>query len=360
LTFPGGFAYSLSKITITRRSRFAQSGTNGVKMNADEECQISLFNDQLKQDIRLRLVKTRHDGSRLLEDFCTVIQKAIPKIHIVHEKDESDAPSELRIHSRIRYRAVPLGRELVPFLEALSWIFNGQALPFSPFSSLLDKLTLPAELKLYIAEQCPFCPVIVQSLLPLAISSDRIQVTVIDAGLCMEEARSDRIQSVPTLVLDEQFRWTGSFKIQEVLEAIIHRDPSRLEADTLMNMIADGNAGLLSNMMLEKGIVFPALLDLLVHPKWPVRLGAMVALETIAGEKPELAQQMMVPLWDRFDAADDKVKGDILYLVGEIDNGASIERIQKVLNKRMDYDEEIIEAAEEALEKQEKHGKNLE
>jgi predicted Zn-ribbon and HTH transcriptional regulator len=69
---------------------------------------------------------------------------------------------------------------------------------------------------------------------------------------------------------------------------------------------------------------------------------------------------MMVPLWDRFDAADDKVKGDILYLVGEIDNGASIERIQKVLNKRMDYDEEIIEAAEEALEKQEKHGKNLE
>ena len=33
-------------------------------MNADEEHQISLFNDQLKQDIRLRLVKTHHEGSR--------------------------------------------------------------------------------------------------------------------------------------------------------------------------------------------------------------------------------------------------------------------------------------------------------
>jgi len=329
-------------------------------MSTDEERQLSLFNDQLKQDIRLRLMKTRHEGSRPLEDFCVALQKAVPKIHVVHEKDESDAPSELRIHSRIRYRAVPLGRELVPFLEVLSWIFNEQALPSLPFSSLLDKLTLPAELKLYIAEQCPFCPGVVQSLLPLAISSEWIQVTVIDAGLCMEEARGDRIQSVPTLVLDEQFHWTGTVKIQEVLEAIIHRDPSRLEADTLMNMIADGNAGLLSNMMLEKNMVFPALLDLLVHPKWPVRLGAMVALETIAGEKPQLAQQTMAPLWDRFDAADDKVKGDILYLVGEIDNGATIERLQDVLNKRLNYDSEIIEAAEEALEKQINCGKKRE
>jgi glutaredoxin len=307
-------------------------------MNADEERQIALFNEQLKQDIRVRLVKTRHEGSRPLEAFCMALQKAAPKIHVVHEKEESDAPSELRIHSRIRYRAVPHGQELVPFLEALSWIFNGQVLPALSFSSLLDSLTLPAELKLYIAEQCPFCPAVVGSLLPLAISSDWIQVTVIDADLYMEEARANRIQSVPTLVLDEQFRWTGTVKIQEVLEAIIHRDPSRLEADTLMNMIAD--------------MVFPALLDLLVHPKWPVRLGAMVALETIAAEKPALAQKMAAPLWDRFDAADEKVKGDILYLVGEIDTGGSIGRIQEVLNRNAEYHSEIIEAAEEALEKQ--------
>ena len=170
-------------------------------MNADEERQISLFNDQLKQDIRLRLVKTHHEGSRSLEDFSVDLRKVAPKIHIVHEKVESDAPPELRIHSNIRYQAVPLGRELAPFLEALSWIFKGQALPYSPFSSLLDKLTLPAELKLYIAEQCPFCSGVVKSLLPLAISSDWIKVTIIDAGLYMEEASSDRIQSVPTLSL---------------------------------------------------------------------------------------------------------------------------------------------------------------
>ena len=40
---------------------------------------------------------------------------------------------------------------------------------------------------------------------------------------------------------------------------------------------------------------------------------------------------MLVPLWDRFDAADDKVKGDILYRIGEIDNGVFIGRIREVL-----------------------------
>ncbi len=321
-------------------------------MKAEEERQIILFNSQLDQDIQLRLVKTRHDASQAIEDFCTALQQAAPKIRIKHEKEDSDTPPELRIHARICYRSVPLGHELGPFLKALSWIFNDRTPPPLPVPSLLNDLALPAELKLYVAEHCPFCPGIVESLLPLALSSALVRLTVIDAGLFIKEAQNDRVQSVPTLILDSQLRWTGTVNIQEVAASMIHRDPSRLEADTLMNMIADGNAGLLSTMMLEKDMIFPALVELLVHPKWPVRLGAMVALETIAEEKPALARTILAPLWDRFGAADEKVKGDILYLVGEVDIGDSIERIQAVLNRKADYDAEIIEAAEEALEKQ--------
>lgn len=244
----------------------------------------------------------------------------------------------------------PIGPELGPFLKALTWMFiEPEALP--PHPGLTDRV-FPAELKLYIAEQCPFCPAVVEKLVPLAIASPRVRLTVIDAGLCMEEARRDRVQSVPTLMLDSHFRWSGTIPIREVVEAMIHRDPSRLEADTLMNMITDGNAFLLANMMIGKYLIFPALLDLLVHPKWPVRLGAMVTMEVVATEKPALAQTMVGPLWERFDAADDTVKGDILYLVGELDAGASIGRIQEILNRKAAYDNEIIEAAREALEKQ--------
>ena len=319
-------------------------------MKAEEEKQIFQFNSQLSRDIQLRLVKTRNESGRNIEDFCTALQQTAPKVHIIHEKEDSDIPTELRIHPRIRYRSVPLGRELGPFLKTLMWSFDIQTPPSAP--PLLSDLALPAELKLYVSAHCPFCPGIVESLIPLALSSIWVRLTVTDAGLFMDEARKDHIQSVPTLVMDSQFRWTGTVSILEVIDVMIHRDPSRLESDTLMNMIADGNAGLLAQMMLEKGMIFPALLDLLVHPKWPVRLGAMVALETVAAEKPALAQKMAAPLWDRFDVVDDKVKGDILYLVGEIDTGASLGRIQDILNRKADYDVEIIEAADEAFEKQ--------
>jgi hypothetical protein len=319
-------------------------------MKPEEELKIIQFGGQLSQDIRLRLMKTHHEAGKQIEEFCAALQKAAPKIHIVHEKEDSDSQVGLKIHSRIQYRSVPLGHELSPFLKALLWSFDIQVPPSVP--SRLNDLALPAELKLYISEHCPFCSGVVESLLPLALSSTWVRLTIVDAGMFMEEAQNDHVQSVPTLVMDSQFRWTGSVNIEEVVEAMIHRDTSRLQADTLINMISEGNAGMLSNMMLEKDIIFPALLDILIHPKWPVRLGAMVTMETIAAEKPALAQQIISPLWDRFDSADDKVKGDILYLVGEIDTGTSIGRIEDILNRKSEFDAEIIEAAEEALDKQ--------
>ncbi|GEM_PF-1915769 len=109
----------------------------------------------------------------------------------------------------------PIGPELGPFLKALTWMFiEPEALP--PHPGLTDRV-FPAELKLYIAEQCPFCPAVVEKLVPLAIASPRVRLTVIDAGLCMEEARRDRVQSVPTLMLDSHFRWSGTIPIREVV-----------------------------------------------------------------------------------------------------------------------------------------------
>lgn len=319
-------------------------------MKAEEQRKLEQFNEQLSRNIQLRLIKTQNETGRIIEDFCLALQNIAPKIQVFHEKEDSDAHFELRIHPRIRYRSVPLGHELSPFIKALMWSFGIQVSPPAPTS--LKDLTLPAELKLYISEHCPYCPAMVESLIPLALSSTWVRLTVIDAGLFLGDARNDHIQSVPTLIMDSQFRWTGTINVREIIEAMIHRDPSRLEADTLINMVSEGNAGLISQMMIEKDTIFPAILDLLIHPKWPVRLGAMVAMETVAEEKPDLARQVIDPLWDRFDLADDKVKGDILYLVGEIDNGSSFGKIENILNRRNDFDAEIIESAEEAFEKQ--------
>ena len=319
-------------------------------MNIHEQQQIEAACDQLQQDIRLRLVKTQDRRTQRFEDFCRFLNQFAPRISFVCETDDSDRLPELWVHPRIRYQALPMGQECAPFLESLSWI-SGQKKPQtpSPVQSLLDQLSLPVELTLYISEQCPFCPAVVRSLISLALASPWIQLAVIEADLFTEQAQKNQILSVPTLLLDRQFRWTGNIPLQEVVDAAVHRDPSRFQPDTLISMIEEGNAGLLAKMMIDRGVIFPALFDLVAHPKWPVRLGAMVTVETLAEEKPDLVRQLTDGLWDRFDAADDQAKGDILYLIGEIDDGASCEKIKEVL--KGNYQFEIREAAEEALEK---------
>ena len=122
-----------------------------------------------------------------------------------------------------------------------------------------------------------------------------------------------------------------------------------LGVNSLKSIIKDGQASQLAAMMLEAQQIFPAFYDLLTHDKWPVRLGAMVAMEEIVHQAPGLARDAIDPLWQRFEGAEHQIKGDILYLFGEIGAHRVIPWLNEVVNE--DQDDEMKEAAEEALEK---------
>ena len=162
-------------------------------------------------------------------------------------------------------------------------------------------------------------------------------------------AQSNRIQSVPTVLLDEQFRWTGSLRLEELVEIMTNRDPAKLGTSTLKRMLKEGNAAQLAEMMLDKERIFPAFLDLLIHKKWPIRLGAMVTMEEIANRNSELAAQVIDPLWERFHQVEDPVKGDIVYILGESGDYKIVPRLQMILDSQ--YNTEVKEAAKEAIEK---------
>ena len=82
-----------------------------------------------------------------------------------------------------------------------------------------------------------------------------------------------------------------------VSEALMHRDPARLDAAALERMIKDGHAAQLARMMLRENRLFPAFLKLLVHPEWSVRMGAMVVLEEIAeGNRGLAGERSGVPV----------------------------------------------------------------
>jgi HEAT repeat protein len=126
------------------------------------------------------------------------------------------------------------------------------------------------------------------------------------------------------------------------------RDPAGLGADSLKQLLDAGRAEDLADMMANRGTVFPAFLTLLTHPKWPVRLGAMVTFEHLVEKRPDLSSALIQALWEKFPNLEDTLKGDILYLFGQSGEPAAFPLLEAVLGGSCSS--ELREAAEEALE----------
>lgn len=314
-----------------------------------EKKQILKLKNQLAHDFDLRLMNTEHKLADRFEEFCAELSRLLPKLQIKKGQETPDSPPRILLKSNLRYQAVPTGAELAPFLEAVK-AHCANSIPISEdIKRHLDKNCLPAELALYIAPQCTYCPTVVRQLFPIPMASEQLQLTIIDVTLFPEMGQADDIRAVPTLLLDKQFRWIGSVPLEEMVDMIVTRDPLSLGAESLGQMLKNGDAGDLAAMMVKKGRIFPTFYELVTHEKWPVRLGAMVAVEEIVAKSPKLAIEMLNPLWDRFHSVADQVKGDILHVIGEIGSATAVKELGTVLNGA--YDTEIKEAAKEALEK---------
>ncbi len=314
----------------------------------EKEC-VRKWNDELSNDVQIRLVTTEDKRSEQFRHFCDLLSHLAPRLRIVREEGEPNETPSIQLPAGLRYHAIPLDKELVPFLEALS-VTHGESSRISASVRLeLSKLDLPAALKLFISQQCTFCPLTVRQLVPVVTASDLLDLAIFDCTLFPEIAQSNKIQSVPTLLFDEQFRWTGTLRLEEVVEVITSCDPAKLSPSSLERMVKEGNASRVMEMLLDRGSIFPAFVDLLAHEKLFVRLGAMVIMEEIAEQRPELAAQVVGPLWDRFPDAPDQVKGDIVHVLGQSANDKIVPWMEEIL--RGPYHPEVKEAAKEALER---------
>ncbi len=137
--------------------------------------------------------------------------------------------------------------------------------------------------------------------------------------------------------------------LDEIVRAVVRQDPCRMGVSVLRGMLEEGRARRVAEIMVACGEVLPALMPLLLHPKWPVRLGAMVTVEWVAEKDPALAARVVSHLWEHFGEVDDMVRGDIAYLTGEFGDGSWKSRLQGVA--RGDFATEVREAATEAVEK---------
>jgi glutaredoxin len=318
-------------------------------MTPIEEERIRKWARSIEGEITLSLVLKQDKPGRQMRGFCEDLVRLVPRVRVDRkEGDEDQETTEIRVRPNIRYRAVPHGRELEPFLEAVkSPLPLEETLP-SALRQTARQVDLPALIEVYVSPRCPFCPTAVSRCLSLADANPKIQTIVVDATLFPALSAARGVRSLPTVVLDGQFRWTGTFELEDLVEMLARRDPAGLGADSLRHLLDEGRAEALADMMADRGMVFPAFTALLTHPRWPVRLGAMVTFEHLVVKRPDLSPGLIQALWERFADLEDPVKGDVLYLFGQSGEPAAFPLLEAVLGGSCSP--ELREAAEEALE----------
>jgi len=290
-----------------------------------------------------RLVDPAHPLDAPLAAFARSLTALAPRLRLAHEADPPPEPGPgLRLGADLVFHLLPAGPELPVFLAALRL----SADPPPPPAPLAG-LDLPAGLDLFVGPGCPVCPEMVRRLVPAAVAPGRLRLAVIDAAAFPAAAARHRVRATPTLVLDGRFRWTGLVDPGEVWPVVMDRDPSRLGPAALETMLAEGEADRLAGMMIAAGRAFDALAELLTHPRWPVRLGAMVAVETLAERRPDLAADLVPVLLERYPGCPDAVRGDLLYVLGSIAAPADRPAIERLTAGESDPD--VCEAAAEAL-----------
>jgi thioredoxin family protein len=300
-----------------------------------------------KSPIHIKLIKTNHVEDTQFINFANNFTNIASHCKIEIEQTNAELPG-FALTENIIFSALPLEKELDPFLDALSAISTTDLNLSESLKRQLAKIDIPVNLTLFIALQCPHCPDVVKTVIPLALYCKNIKLHIIDGSLFPPMSQKFKIMSAPCLILEEDFRWTGSVSDKEIVRMIIDRDPSKLSADTLKTILEDGDASWISKQMMEKQTLFDGFIDLVLHETWSVRLGTMVVVEELAETDSTLALTLCPILISYFDNQGITVQGDILYALGEAGNDETKNWITQKLPSMEHPD--LIEAAQDAIE----------
>ena len=299
--------------------------------------------------VKIGLASDESRAGVLMSDFARQLTALAPNLRLQEDPDRvSVRPSLITGRfANIYFQGVPSGQILRNFLSAAFATAKAISCQDELRAEMLRKMETPLHLKLYIGQKCPFCPTMVKRLLGLATSTPLARVTIIEAAAFPHLAARDGIRSVPHTILDKRFEWTGLVETNEILKLGISRDPADMSPACLRQILEDGKAAQAAEMMIRSKKIFPALIDLLVDQRWPVRLGAMVAVEYLVSGAPRLAEELSQPVWQRFQESEEQIKGDLVYILGLIGTPEARQHLRRVIQSS--GSRQVREAAMEVL-----------
>jgi glutaredoxin len=247
---------------------------------------------------------------------------------------------------RVNYLALPEDQEAGPFLEMLS-----SCLPSGPavdrdLKKRLEGLADPAEVWIFIAPACPYCPHAVRAANKLAAASGKVNTTIIDAARFPEVAARLKVRSVPMIVINEELLIDEVRPAEDLARVILTRGRPAYRLEVIESQVKTGNSELAADQLLRINRAVPAFFEAWQRSTLSTRMGLYLAAEKALAQAPRILDDIVPGLVELLDTSDIAVKGDTADLLGRIGHPAAKLPLEGLLQ---DTNPDIVEVAEEAL-----------
>ena len=253
---------------------------------------------------------------------------------------------ESRNKGNISYMAIPTGPELDIFLKTLVNLDQGHALISNSALKHIENVKHPAQISVLISPDCPNCPKVVQNVNSLAVSNSLINVTVIDIGYFTEIAGFYSIKSVPATFIDDEMTFVGQVSSEELALSISMRGTMKYLSDTIKSMLFSGRV-LNAVSIIMKLDDMEAIMPLYLAEEMQPRMSILMALEEALEIDQNSLDRFIPELLEFLSHSDYRIRGDTADLLGKIGSPEAMPRLKDLVS---DENEEVAEAAKEALE----------
>jgi glutaredoxin len=305
-----------------------------------------------------KLVLTFHPGgepkaSQAMEGWVkALVQEGAGKLSCAEGEGEGSLflPSlslRTRTGSYVHYHFVPEGPEVSVFRECL-WEAASQGIARSAPSGEPAEHKGPAhEMLLFVSAHCPNCPYAVRTVQSLARKLPNLTVHLLEAMQHTDLAKQHNVQSVPSLLIDDELRYVGDLEESGLLDILGSSDSTTIVHEKIRKQIKEEGGALEAAEWIASGGDPSFLATDLGESTFEERIALLVALEEALETDPRCLDRMVDPLLPHLDAEHASVRGDIADLLGKIGDRKALPALKRLLE---DPDPNVSEVAEEAIE----------
>lgn len=123
----------------------------------------------------------------------------------------------------IRFFGIPSGYEFSTFLEDLQMVAKGEAEVSDDTKKIMQKITRPLRLQVFVTPTCPYCPGAVFTAHKLALLNKNITADMVEATEFPHLSNKYRVHGVPRTMIGENDFMEGALPephfVQKVVEA---------------------------------------------------------------------------------------------------------------------------------------------